>query len=232
MQPLRIHCFQHISFENLGYIAEWAQQQGHQVAYTRFDKQVILPELAGMDWLVILGGAMGCDDEEQFPWLAQEKAFIREAVAAGKVVLGICLGAQLLANCLGARVYPHTHQEIGFREITWTAAAQQDELFAGLPAKLTVFQWHGDTFDIPAGATAIATSEVCQNQAFRLGKSIGLQFHWEATPGIIRSMVQHDGHELVEAPFIHPAAKILADLPQAEWHKDLLFQLLSRMATL
>ncbi|WP_242921079.1 type 1 glutamine amidotransferase [Pontibacter liquoris] len=230
MKNLRIHTFQHIPFENLGWIGAWAQERGHTVSYTRFFENAELPDLATIDWLIILGGAMGCDDEDRFPWLVHEKAFIREAIAAGKTVLGICLGAQLLAHCLGAKVYPHTHQEIGFREIALTAAAQQEALFEGMPAQLTVFQWHGDTFDLPAGATALATSDVCEHQAFRKGNSIGLQFHLEATPEIIRNMIKYDGHELVAAPFIHPAEKILAELPLADENKATLFLFLDRLA--
>jgi GMP synthase-like glutamine amidotransferase len=232
MKQLRIHCFQHIPFENLGYIAAWAQERGHHLSYTRFFERFELPDVAETDWLVILGGAMGCEDEDKFPWLAQEKAFIREAIAAGKTVLGICLGAQLLANCLGANVYPHTHQEIGFREITFTETAKQDALFEGIPEQMTIFQWHGDTFDLPPQATLLATSAVCENQAFRLGKSIGLQFHWEATPVIIQDMVRHDGHELVEAPFIDSAEKILVNLPLAGQHTELFYQFLDRLAQL
>jgi GMP synthase (glutamine-hydrolysing) len=147
---------------------------------------------------------------DSLPWLRQEERFLTAAISSGVPVLGICLGAQLLAKCLGARVYPMRHKEIGWYPVNFTEAGLGDPLFEGLDADETVFQWHGDTFDLPAGAVHLAASELCANQAFRAGANLyGLQFHPEVTPEIIASWCLEDATcgdlREVEAP-IDPTA--------------------------
>jgi len=230
---LHIHCLQHIPFESPGYIAEWAEMHSHTITYTRFyEAEYALPEVQTLDWLLIMGGAMGCYEEDIFPFLQAEKQFIRECIQAGKTVIGICLGSQLLAECLGARVYPNIHKEIGFLPVTLTSAALSHPLFKDFPPVLDVFQWHGDTFDLPERATLLATSEACQHQAFIHGKCLGMQFHWEATETIINNMLEADRHELVQAPYIAPEHKIVTDLPVTEQVKPYLFRLLERVVNL
>ena len=141
--------------------------------------------------LILMGGPMSVNDD--LPWIAPELAAIREAVARGIPVLGVCLGAQLIARALGARVYPNPQKEIGWSPVDWTPAAATDPLFHGFSGPETVFQWHGETFDLPPGAQHLASSAACRHQAFRVGGNVyGLQFHLEVTPEIIGQWLQQD----------------------------------------
>jgi GMP synthase-like glutamine amidotransferase len=152
---------------------------------------------------------MNVDEVDRYPFLRAEVGWIREAVEARIPVLGICLGAQLLAKALGAAVYPNRIKEIGWYEIALTAEAASDPLFEGCSPRQTVFQWHGDTFDLPAGAVHLATSPLCRHQAFRYGPSAyGLQFHAEMTAALVDDWLGEAGNEreLAELATIDPAA--------------------------
>ena len=141
--------------------------------------------------LVFMGGSMSVNDP--LPWLRREERYLMQAIASGVPVLGVCLGAQLLAKCLGARVYAMERKEIGWYPIRFTEAGLSDPLFVGLPPEETIFQWHGDTFDLPAGCERLAGSELCANQAFRCGSDLyGLQFHLEVTPATIVDWCRED----------------------------------------
>jgi GMP synthase-like glutamine amidotransferase len=177
------------------------------VRYTRFYEDPALPDLAGLDLVIAMGGPMSVNDEAAFPWLVAEKAFIREAVGSGKAVLGVCLGAQLIASALGARVYPAARKEIGWLPIE--TAPVPGDIFR-LPDGIRVFQWHGETFDLPEGAVRLARSGVAKNQGFQLhGNVLGLQFHLETTPESARALVDNCGSELVPGPSIQAAREIL-----------------------
>lgn len=205
---MRVRVFQHVPFEGLGAIADWLATRHAAVETTRFDLAPALPDAARFDLLVVLGGPMGVNDEAERPWLADEKRFIGAAVRAGKPVLGVCLGAQLIASALGARVYPGAHKEIGWFPVT--ACAHADEAFA-LPPTLDAFHWHGDTFELPSAAVQLARSAACAQQAFQVGaRCIGLQCHLETTPAAAQTMVAHCRHELAPAPYVQDAATILA----------------------
>ena len=151
MRAMRVHYFQHVPFEGLGSIAGWLESRSARVTSTRFFEDSRLPGVTDIDWLVVLGGPMSANDEETRPWLSVEKRFIAEAVAGEKVVLGICLGAQLIASALGARVYPNPQPEIGWFPIERTRPGG-----LALPARADVFHWHGETFDLPPGALGFA----------------------------------------------------------------------------
>jgi GMP synthase (glutamine-hydrolysing) len=177
--------FRHTPIEHLGWIA--ASLDAAQLPWRYvdlFQEDSPLPALDVVGGLIFLGGPMSANDD--LAYLRREIAIIERAVARKKPVLGVCLGAQLIAKALGARVYPNRVKEIGWFPVTWTEAAYQDCLFAGLRGSDTVFHWHGETFDLPVGATRLAESEACQNQAFRFGIGVyGLQFHLEVTPEMI-----------------------------------------------
>ncbi|AYA36703.1 type 1 glutamine amidotransferase [Hymenobacter oligotrophus] len=229
---MRIHCFQHISFETPGLIADWARQQGHQLSITRFDEpNPQLPKLNAVDWLVVLGGAMSVHDEARLAWLAPEKAFISQAIAAGKTVLGICLGAQLVADVLGAPVTQNHLPEIGFYSVQFSEAAQRHPLFAHAGAQATFLHWHGDTFALPAGAATVGASAACQQQGFVYGtRVVGLQFHPEMTPEILQQMIRHDGHELIPGPHVQTADELLAGLKHLGEGQQFLVGLLDALA--
>jgi GMP synthase (glutamine-hydrolysing) len=141
--------------------------------------------------LVVMGGPMSVNDP--LPWLRQEERYLVRAISSGVPVLGVCLGAQLLAKCLGARVYPMGHKEIGWHPVRFTEAGLTDPLLQGLASEETLFHWHGETFELPADCQRLAGSDLCANQGFRSGSSLyGLQFHPEVTPQIIESWCRED----------------------------------------
>lgn len=201
---MRIHYFQHVPFEGLGCIEPWALENGHQISVTRFYLGELPPAVEELDWLIVMGGPMNIYEEAEYPWLAQEKQCIGEAIRKGKVVLGICLGAQLIADALGAKVTRNTYKEIGWFSIEMTAGASP--LFDFLPPKPLTFHWHGDTFELPPGAVHVARSEACENQAFIYdGRVIGLQFHLEFTPQSLKAILPNCANELVDGKYIQTA---------------------------
>ena len=205
---MKLHWLQHVPFEGLGTIEEWASAQGAELSRTRLFAGEQLPEIRTVDWLIVMGGPMGIHDHGEYPWLVEEKEFIKAAIDAGKTVLGICLGAQLITDVLGAKVYAGPQKEIGWFPIRRSAEAP--EL---LPEELTVFHWHGDTFEIPAGATRLASSEACANQGFIYNdRVVGLQFHLETTPASMEALVENCGIELIDAPGIQPADQMRGGL--------------------
>lgn len=212
---MRLHVLQHVPFEGLGHIDSWIRRRGHRLTLSRLYEGAKLPDPEAFDRLVILGGPMNIHEEAAYPWLVEEKALIRAALAAGKSAVGICLGAQLLADGLGSRVYAGSHREIGWFPVRLTAAGQRTALTEGLPAVTTVFHWHGDTFDLPPGAVHLFESEACANQAFLLDNRIlGLQFHLESTPEAVQQLLTHCRDELIPGPFIQGVAQIADTVPE------------------
>lgn len=176
---MKIHCLQHVAFEGLANIEDWAAERGHPVSKTLFYEDGKLPAQKDFEMLVIMGGPMGTYEEDQFPWLVEEKRFIADAINSKKRVLGICLGAQLIASASGAEVFPGPEKEIGWFPVQKTAAAA-NSLLSDFPETFTPLHWHGDTFDLPKGALRLAENDAYKNQAFQLGdRVLGLQFHLE-----------------------------------------------------
>ena len=204
--------FQHDPFEDLGFFAEVLEKQKTPYRIIRlFHGEMPAESWDRIQALIILGGPMTCHEEEQFPFLRWEKRLIRAAIDEGIAVLGVCLGAQLIVNTLGTAVYPGRVKEIGWSPISITPHGQVDSLLGYLPENATVFQWHGDGFDLPAGAVRLAASVNYANQAFRMGKNVyGLQFHLEVTPQMIERWIGERSKDLAQAPYILPE-KILAD---------------------
>jgi len=209
---MRAHYLQHVAFEGLGSIEPWLREAGYDITATRFFESAELPEPREIDLLVVMGGPMSVNDEADYLWLAAEKKFIAEAIRAEVPVLGICLGAQLIAAAIGGRVYPNKVKEIGWLPVHRVSENSADVF--RFPETTTVFHWHGETFDLPPGAVRLAESEACTNQAFQLGKSvIGLQFHLETTTVSAKSLVDNCRNELIAAPFIQSEESILAASP-------------------
>ena len=189
---MRIHWLQHVPFEGVGSIAAWALGRGFPLTGSRLFAGDLLPPLTAFDLLVVMGGPMSANDEMVHAWLNAEKRFIDQAIKAGKSVLGICLGAQLIASAAGARVYPNDHKEIGWFPVERTARASETAVGRILAQRTEVFHWHGETFDLPRGAVHLARSEGCLHQAFALGNRIvGLQYHLETTPASARALIAH-----------------------------------------
>jgi GMP synthase-like glutamine amidotransferase len=211
---MRIHYIQHVPFEGPASIGQWAQDHGHHLTSTRVYEKPGFPGIDSLDWLVIMGGPMGVYDELQYPWLMAEKEFVRKSIDAGKVIIGICLGAQLIAEVLGAKVFANKYKEIGWFLVELTPEASASNLFGFLPESFTAFHWHGDTFTLPQGAVHLARSEGCEHQAFLYKERVlGLQFHLESTPQSVKELAQNCKHEVVPDRYIQRFDDILSASP-------------------
>lgn len=192
--PVRIHYLQHAAFEGPAAIEEWAAAAKHTVTGSHLYRGDPLPEVDSFDALVIMGGPMSVNDENEHAWLSKEKRLVRASIDAGRCIIGVCLGAQMIANALGARVYRAAEKEIGWFPVRRSTA---EGLGAVLPEEFTPLHWHGETFDLPAGAVRLAETAAVPNQAFQVGKRVvGLQFHLEATPESVQELVDNAAHEI------------------------------------
>ena len=206
---MKIHCLAHVPFEDAANIGDWAELRGHSLTYTHLYRDESLPTMESFDMLAFMGGPMNIYEHEQYPWLVTEKEFLHKAIGAGKKVIGVCLGAQIIADVLGGSVTANTHKEIGWHPIELTPQAKQSNIVTSLPKEMMVFHWHGDTFSIPPGAIHLASSTACTNQAFQYGEHVlGLQFHLEYSQDSIEKMLTHCGDELVESLYVQNADEI------------------------
>jgi GMP synthase (glutamine-hydrolysing) len=194
----KVLVLQHIGFETLGIIANALEERGVAYEYVRgFAGQQIPSTMDGVDGLVVMGGPMGVYEKDRYSFLTDEIRLIKQALGAGKPILGTCLGSELLASALGAEVGPSGSEEIGWFPIRLTGQSRSDRLFSGIQTRFVGYHWHGDFFDLPDGATPLALSEKTPLQAFRHGENAyGFLFHMEATGEIVQSMVDGFAHEL------------------------------------
>lgn len=226
---MKIHILQHSALNTLGSIEEYARTRSHPLETTRFYKITNPPALGSFDLLIIMGGPMGIYDYEENPWLKDEKAFIKQAIDAGKTVLGICLGAQLLADVLGARVYENRHKEMGWFPIRAAAVENKPDFLNWLPEEITVFHWHSRTFDLPAGAVHLFRSEGCENQGFiYAGGVVALQFHPEVTDERIKTMIGRFGNEMGDGLFIQKKEEMLGQEKYLAGTKEFMFTVLDK----
>lgn len=208
---MRIEWFQHADFEDLGCIAPWLAARGYRAERRRLYADERPGAVGDSEALIVMGGPMNIYEHERHPWLMAEKAAIRAAIDAGKPVLGICLGAQLLADVLGGPVTRNAESEIGWFDVTLTAEGRADSNFAGLPAHFTAFHWHGDTYALPRGARQLAVSKACAQQAFSWGggRVLGLQFHLEVTRANAEEWFRHE--RITPARYVQTPDSILAN---------------------
>lgn len=208
---MRIHSIEHEPFEGLANIEVWANKKGHTITKTHMFNNEKLPGIADFDWLIIMGGSMNIYEEEKYPWLREEKDFIKRTIAGKKIMLGICLGAQLLADALGGKVTRNRYKEIGWFPVSLTKEEGHSKTFDSFPRRFTSFHWHGDTFQIPPGARKSAESEACQNQAFEYGRITGLQFHLEYSKNSIDQMLKKCGAEIIDGKYIQKPEEIISN---------------------
>ena len=231
---MNIHILQHVPFEDTGAIDQWINKGDHKKLYTRLYSDDPFPVIDSFDFLIILGGPMGTYEEDKYSWLIKEKEFIHQAVKAGKKILGICLGSQLLADILGSKVYKNNKKEIGWFPVTLTPEGRTHALFAGIENSINVLHWHGDTFTLPEKSIHLLESKVCTNQAFLFETHVlGLQFHFEATPDSVISMLENDSEDLsISSDSVQNSEKILNDLYYSTKSNEILFTLLDRFLAL
>ncbi|HWI54820.1 MAG TPA: type 1 glutamine amidotransferase, partial [Desulfobacteria bacterium] len=198
-------------FEDLANIMVWAEEKGHSVSSTKLYGNDTLPSIVQFDWLIVMGGPMNIYEEEEYHWMVSEKNFIKEAIQAGKIVLGICLGAQLIADVLGGKIIRNEYKEIGWFPVTKLKEAD-NSLLGPLPEQFLAFHWHGDTFEIPPGAIRLAESEACKNQAFQFGgRVLGLQFHLESSRVSIGRLAENCRDEITDGKFIQAEPLLLSN---------------------
>lgn len=217
---MNVVVLQHVSFEGVGNMQHWLDTHNAQVRYIKFYlPNAQLPEPTGIDLVIAMGGPMSVNNEDQYPWLIKEKQFLRDAINNNTAVLGVCLGAQLIASALGAAVKPNDHTEIGWFKIR---GIDHESGAFRFPEEMPLFHWHGETFGIPEGATRLATSEACDNQAFQFGQNvIGMQFHPEMTKETVDDLLKLCADELVAGEFVQSVEAITSAPHQlyAEGHQ-------------
>lgn len=232
---MRIHFLTHESFEAPGAIETWAKDRGHEVSYTRFYQNDILPEnVDGLDYLIIMGGPQSpATTEAESPHFhaKEEIEFIRKAIDAGKLVLGVCLGAQLIGEALGAKYDHSPEREIGVFPITLTGEAKDDPIFSTFPQEFPVGHWHGDMPGLTPESIILAESLGCPRQIVRYSEKVyGFQCHFEFTPEAVEGMIQNNAHELEEykdLPYIQTADELRKN--DYTGMNDLLFKFLDQM---
>ncbi|NOX88823.1 MAG: type 1 glutamine amidotransferase [Calditrichaeota bacterium] len=226
---MRVHFIQHVPFEGPGCISAFLQPK-HQLSYTHLYRGQPLPSPGQIDCLIIMGGPMSIFDEQKYPWLKEEKRFIAEVIESDKVALGICLGAQLIAHVLGAKIEKNKYREIGWFPIYRNSEIENTLLNDVFPGELEVFHWHGDTFELPENSVLIASSEACKNQGFILeNRIIGLQFHLEATPETAKALISHGRRELDNSRYVQSEREILSSEAKFDAINKVMFRLLQRI---
>jgi len=209
---LKLHYLQHVEFEGLASIESWAQAHQHQISCSQLYLNNKPPEQSDFDCLIVMGGPMNIYETEKYPWLEREKIFIKQSINANKSVLGICLGAQLIADVLGANITKAAHKEIGWFPVHKSDEIRDTFLDDVFPESMEAYHWHADTFSLPEGALHIISSEACKNQGFLYkDRVIGLQCHLESTLESATTLVNNCGDELTPGKFVQSGDEMLSN---------------------
>lgn len=227
MSKPSVHCLKHVPYEGPGMIADYLKENNISLDSINLYENQPLPDINCVDYLIVMGGPMDINDEEQYPWLKEEKALISKIIEAGKPIMGICLGAQLIANELGASVYPAEDHEIGWYPITFTDEAKEHQATASWEENPTVFHWHSNTFDLPRGAIHWASTNSCPNQAFIVNENIiGLQFHLEIARPQVQKMIDNWGRYKESGPYVQSPEEMLEKSKTASETRKMLHRVL------
>ena len=226
---MRVHCLQHVPFEGPGAIAEWCARRGHTLLRLHPYRGDALPAARDVEALVVMGGPMSANDVASLGWLAAETLLVEQVVRAERPMLGVCLGAQILARALGARIYPAREREIGWWPLRVRPEARKGTPLAEWPDALVPLHWHGETFDLPAGAAHLAETGAVPHQAFQWCRALGLQFHVEATPESVDEIVGACAGEIGAGAFEQPAQLIRAGAERCAALREPLFAALDRL---
>ncbi len=211
-QMKNAHYLQHVPFEDPAALLPWLTQNGYSISSSKLWESTNLPDVHTIDLLIIMGGPMNIYEEKIHPWLSIEKKYIEEVINKNIPVIGICLGAQLIADVLGAKVYKNTHPEIGWFPVQ-RIITEKFPILDNIPSTFSAFHWHGDTFSIPHNAEHILQSEACTNQAFIYNNSVlALQFHIESSEESIKNLLIHCKDELIDDVYVQREAMILSDI--------------------
>ena len=225
---MKITCLKHVSFEGPASIADWANQHGHTIETVEVYLNETLPTVDSFDMLLVMGGPMNIYQYEEHPWLVAEKALIGAAIQAGKRVVGICLGGQLIADVMGAPVTRGKQVEIGWFDIQRGLECPPNVV---LPESLRVYHWHGDTFAIPKGAQRIASNATCENQGFVYeNRVLAWQCHLETTPESLNALIENCADELTDGPTVMDAETMQSEPPETyATMQKVLFRLLNQL---
>ena len=223
---MHIHYLKHVPYEGLGSMAILLSANSCELTHTCLYEDQSLPSIHDLDALIVMGGPMGVHDEDEHPWLTLEKEFIESVIERDVPVLGVCLGAQLIADVLGASVNKNVYEEIGWFPVKRTKGLQ-DERVQNLPTRFDALHWHGDTFDIPSGASNFIVSEGCANQAFVYGENVlGLQFHLEMLPLNVEELYQACGKPEKKGTYIQNLDEMLAPTEKFQKASEILEEIL------
>ena len=230
---LNIHYYQHVNYEGLGAIRTWVDSKGYNLTRTNLKNDEPIPNPDFYDVLIVMGGPMSVHDESKYPWLIKEKRSIDRAMNDGKKVIGICLGSQLLAEVLGAKVYKAEHNELGWFPIKMSIESKSVKHFNSFPDEFNTFHWHGETFELPKSGIRIASSESCENQIFTYGElAVGFQCHPEQTEYSISRMFERAGDSIKQGKYVQSQESVIADIHYAKQNNDLLFDFLDSFLTI
>ena len=226
---MRVHWLQHVPFEGLGCMEDWFLSRGHNLSCTRMFEAPDLPSPEDFDWLVVMGGPMGVNDQAKYPWLKPEIELIKATLKQSKRILGICLGAQLMAAALGAKVKKNLYKEIGWFHVQ-SQGMGNDSLGKVLPPRFRAFHWHGETFDVPEHAMPLGSSEATICQGFRTGpRGLALQFHLELCPEDVGRLTEACSADLTPGPYAQAPEEFLEKNYQLDEANEMIRQILEAL---
>jgi len=227
---MKLVCLCHVPFEGPANIAAWARNQGFELAEVHLYRGDPFPAPEDFDWLVVMGGPMSVHDENVYSWLKAEKRFVREAIDNGAVVVGVCLGAQILAELLGGDVTQGPHREIGWFPVHLTGAGHESPVMSALSAEFTAFHWHGEVFSAPPGCEILAESDACKSQAFLYdNRVLALQYHLESTEESVELLLKNGGGDIDGSRYTQTAEDIREGLHNVNAANEHLAALLDRL---